>query len=88
MTRDEVIKTANDIGINKFLNTNSHIIGNFLENFAKRIAEVEREACAEVCNSIFTSARKDWKVKYNPHDDGRCHGAFECEEAIRARGQE
>lgn len=48
----------------------------------------EREACAKICNAISTAARKDWKAKYNPHDDGRCDGAFECEEAIRARGQQ
>ena len=52
----------------------------------ERAVAAEREACAKVCNAISTAARKDWKAKYNPHDDGRCDGAFECEEAIRARG--
>ena len=50
--------------------------------------DVEREACAKLCDELATQAHKDWKAKYNPHDDGRSDGMHECSEAIRARGQE
>jgi hypothetical protein len=46
----------------------------------------EREACAKLCDELATQAHKDWKAKYNPHDDGRSDGMYECFEAIRARG--
>ena len=42
-----------------------------LQRFAKLVAEHEREACAVVCDDL-------WE------DDGT---AYECAEAIRARGQ-
>ena len=42
-----------------------------LERFAALVASAEREACAEVCDDL-------WE------DDGT---AYECAEAIRARGQ-
>ena len=42
-----------------------------LQRFAKQVAEYEREACAKVCDDL-------WE------DDGT---AYECAEAIRARGQ-
>ena len=46
-----------------------------LEAFAKLIAEKEREACAEVCDEIYTHSIEDWE------------GANWCGDAIRARGQ-
>ena len=49
--------------------------------------EAEREACAKVCDGIAIEARTLWKARYEPHNDGRSDGAFECVEAIRARGQ-
>jgi hypothetical protein len=49
--------------------------------------KAEREACAKVCNGIAIEARTLWKARYEPHNDGRSDGAFECVEAIRARGQ-
>ena len=42
-----------------------------LVNFAALVASAEREACAKVCDDL-------WE------DDGT---AYECAEAIRARGQ-
>jgi hypothetical protein len=77
MNRNEIIKTANDVGINRFLNTDSHIIGNFLENFAKRIAEVEREACLKVFES-YEIFGEDYDSYY----------ADKYAAMIRARGQE
>jgi hypothetical protein len=77
MNRNEIIKTANDVGINKFLNTDSHIIGNFLESFAKKIAEVEREACLKVFESYETFG-EDYDSYY----------ADKYADLIRARWQE
>lgn len=49
-----------------------------LETFAKNVAL----HCAKICDDIGKQARKDWKAKYNPADDGRSCGAWECEEVI------
>ena len=49
-----------------------------LEKFAELIV---RE-CATTCDNIGKEARKEWKAKYIPHDDGRSDGAWECEAAI------
>jgi hypothetical protein len=51
---------------------------NEIEEFAKLIV---RE-CATICDTIGNEARKEWKTKYIPHDDGRCDGAWQCETAI------
>jgi len=83
MTKDDIIRMAREAGLADGIELDREIAE--FERFANLVAAAEREACAEVCNAIFTGARKAWKAKYNPHDDGRCHGAFECEEAIRAR---
>ena len=56
------------------------------ERFERAIAS-EREECAKVCDAIAISARKKYKETYNPYEDGRADGAWECEEAIRARGR-
>jgi hypothetical protein len=42
----------------------------------EKLIQLEREACAKVCDDISKDSRGDWK-----------NGAMECEEAIRARGQ-
>ena len=49
-----------------------------LEKFAELIV---RE-CATTCDNIGKEARKEWKAKYIPHDDGRSDGAWECKAAI------
>jgi hypothetical protein len=88
MTIDDIIRMALKCGASIKTDCEGNGIygdGINVEQFANLVAAAEREACAEVCNAISTCARKDLKAKYNPHDDGRCHGAFECEEAIRAR---
>lgn len=87
MTKDDINKIIFDNELFHGVLTGMGVVMDIehLEKFANIVAAAEREACAEVCNAISTGARKDWKAKYNPHDDGRCDGAFECEEAIRAR---
>jgi hypothetical protein len=88
MNRNEIIKTANDVGINKFLNTDSHIIGNFLESFAKRIAEVEREACASLEVEVIVPT-KDYSsmTPLDCYEAALMDQAIAFRAAIRARGQ-
>jgi hypothetical protein len=54
-----------------FLPQANPVMPQLLERFAALVASAEREACAEVCDDL-------WE------DDGT---AYECAEAIRARGQ-
>jgi hypothetical protein len=51
-------------------------------------AEIEREACAKVCEEISDSAHALWKVDADPTEQGRDIGAEHCAQAIRARGSE
>lgn len=92
MTNDDIIRMAREANVAGVTvydeQSEADILHPDLEEFARLIAATEREECAKVCDAISTAARKDWKAKYNPHDDGRCDGAFECAESIRARGQE
>jgi hypothetical protein len=48
----------------------------------KKFAELIVKESAMICDTIGKEARKEWKTKYNPHDDGRADGAWQCEEAI------
>jgi len=57
-------------------------IGNSHEA-TEKFAELIVRECAKICDDIGRQARKDWKAKYDPADDGRCNGAWECEEAIK-----
>jgi hypothetical protein len=66
MTQDEIIEMANQAGI-----VNPQMVINTLEDFAKLVAQHEREACAKVCDDL-------WE------DDGT---AYDCAEAIRTLGQ-
>ena len=52
------------------------------EKDIKRFAELIVRECATTCDNIGKEARKEWKAKYIPHDDGRSDGAWECEAAI------
>jgi len=61
LTRDDFIRIACEAGIDKYLNTNGHLIGNLLERFGQKvvheIAAAEREACADItenwrCNGM------------------------------------
>ena len=87
MTQDEIIEMARRSGVNDDGYRFEFNQYKYLETFAKLVAQHEREACAKVCEGIATEARTLWKARYEPHDDGRSDGAFECVEAIRARGQ-
>ena len=54
----------------------------WLDNFKEQFAKLIIEECATICDTIGKEARKEWKTKYIPHDDGRCDGAWQCEAAI------
>lgn len=43
--------------------------------------------CMKVCDEISTEARKAWKAKYDPHDQGRSDGAYECFDAVKELSQ-
>jgi hypothetical protein len=60
-----------------------HGWGASYEHFDKeKFAELIVRECATTCDNIGKEARKEWKAKYIPHDDGRSDGAWECEAAI------
>ena len=88
MTREDIIRMAIEAELNLYVNdlTEKQYI-EVIECFANLVASAEREACAKVCEGIAIEARTLWKARYEPHEDGRSDGAFECAEAIRARGQ-
>ena len=72
MNREDIIRMANKAyGIDEENKPFHPSALLHLEIFAKLVAEHEREACAIVCDDL-------WE------DDGT---AYECAEAIRARGQ-
>ena len=51
MNRDEIVEIAWDVGL--FMRSHQHQDEpTKLERFAKRIAAVEREACAQVCERL------------------------------------
>ena len=74
MTKDEIIRMAREAGFNE--SGCAGIIGveDFLERFAALVAAHEREACANVCESMYNSPT--FSDEY-----------IECADAIRARGE-
>lgn len=90
MNRDDIIRMAREAGLHIATDHDwmPIIALAYAEKFAALVAAAEREECAKVCDELATQAHRDWKTKYNPHDDGRSDGMHECSEVIRARGQE
>ncbi len=75
MTREEIIKLANEAELCQTIWIEEDCIEiESVIQFAKLVAEREREACAKVCDEL--SAKHTWEGCY----------ANECAEAIRARG--
>ena len=72
MTQDEIIEMARQAGIGWGERLGG--MPEFLERFAKLVAQHEREACAKLCDEIATE--DGWEGGY----------AYRCVEAIRARG--
>jgi hypothetical protein len=81
MTQDEIIEMALVVGTIEdgdiFVFTH-----NELETFAKLVAQTEREACAEICDSFYLS----W-IDVQGRYEFMGEGASECAGAIRARGE-
>ena len=48
----------------------------------QKFAELIVRECATTCDNIGKEARKEWKAKYIPPDDGRSDGAWDCKAAI------
>jgi len=75
MTKEEVIEMAEKCGIKLITDEDGYIgfLPRKIYDFAKLIAEKEREECAKVCDA---------------YDNGRYSNAADlCAESIRARGK-
>jgi len=83
MTKEEIIEMAHKSGLHLATDVNwMPIIGlEYLEKFAKLIAEKEREECAEICDGFYLS----W-IDIQGRYEFMGEGASECAGAIRARG--
>jgi len=78
MTNAEIIEMAKKCGWD---NPATNMMP--LYEFAKLVAEKEREACAEICDGFYLS----W-IDIQGRYEFMGEGASECAGAIRARGQE
>ena len=76
MTREDIVRMAKEAGMESF------DICVELDDFAKLVAQHEREACAKVCDVI---AQKMDDEGEGP--TGNIGWVIDCAEAIRARGQ-
>ncbi len=63
--------------------TDGGIYNGHLSVWTEKFAELIVWECCKICETIGREARQQWKAKYNPHDDGRSDGAWECEEQIK-----
>jgi sugar phosphate isomerase/epimerase len=71
MTQGEILLMARQVGYTPFEALKWE---QALTDFAKLVAEAEREACAKICDEL--SKKHSWEGCY----------ANECAEAIRSRG--
>ena len=94
MTRDDILRMAREVGL--YVGTNLsgvmlvghakhdglliHLDADDLARFAALVAAAEREACAKVCEALFSPSRLS--------DPGRSWitGTIDCAAAIRQRG--
>jgi hypothetical protein len=80
MTQDEIIEMAKECGL---VGMRPHLDGIYfeaLEDFAKLVAQHEREACAKVCDSLEEQCEK----LFVP--DEKWPTPADCANIIRARG--
>jgi hypothetical protein len=77
MTRDDIIKMAREAGFNPvtFMGAGFELF----ERFAALVAEAEREACAQACDTVYYK-------HIGPHHAEVRYGVAACARAIRARG--
>ena len=81
MTQDEIIEMARQAELG-FLLESGFMCHQEVKDFAKLVAEKEREACAEICDGFYLS----W-IDIQGRYEFMGEGASECAGAIRARGQ-
>ena len=88
MTKEEIICMALEAGFNKFdygLRDDGSWATYFdcwpeqIERFAALVAEAEREACAQACDTVYYK-------HIGPHHAEVRYGVAACARAIRARG--
>jgi len=82
MTKEEIIAMANQANLPYDYVGGELMWLDKLEQFAKLVAEKEREACAEICDGFYLS----W-IDIQGRYEFMGEGASECAGAIRARGQ-
>ena len=87
MTQDEIFEIAREAYENCDHIPDLKIPKEFVERFAKLIAEKEREACNAICLDTYEWAEKLLE-KDEKHFAGRMRSAQDIGNAIRARGQE
>ena len=86
MTRDDIIRMAQEC---QLIGMRPHLDGIYqesLERFAALVAAAEREACAKICDETRYTG-------YVPAEDGGARqyydaAAEDCAEQIRARGEQ
>lgn len=78
MTQDDILRMAREAGFVLASNATGEAMGRF-SRFAALVAAAEREACAKVCEALFSPSRLS--------DRGRSWitGTMDCAAAIRAR---
>jgi hypothetical protein len=81
MTHQEIIDMARAEGLTFVPDANSPLV-----RIVQKAVQLEREACALVCEDVSLQAATSWKLAYQPQDQGREIGADDCAVAIRARG--
>jgi hypothetical protein len=77
MTNEEIIEMAKQVGMLQINGGYDIWIPECIEDFAKLIAEKEREACAKICDDMDSIS-----------DYYTLRVELICAQAIRARGQE
>jgi len=82
MTKDDIKKMVVQLSGCDMPEDDSPALKMFID-FAKLVAEKEREACAEICDGFYLS----W-IEIQGRYEFMGEGASECAGAIRARGQE
>ena len=82
MTEKDIVRLAEESGL--WLHTDRKYEA--VERFAKLVAAAEREACAKVCADIGKEYNNEINKKLGLGYELQ-EVAFDCEAAIRARGQ-
>ena len=82
MTKEDIIRMANDAKLCavKWVDDDDDMDVESLYYFASLVAAAEREECAKLCDK---QANNLWQKNC----DSEGHGADQCADAIRARGQ-